>query len=215
MVKTSSKVRWDRIRKARTRIEQGFYDDPAVLDKILAPRKLDRILKDLNKCPVGDGHQYRDLVAEVVSKCLSDVVDVPLSRREFKAAGGRSDIELPLRIEALTDLPVWSRWADKYDMRSIVLESKNEKHQSSVQDVSQLKGYLDLLGVGRFGLLVVRNGFSRNTIQNLSRVAKENRTLILPLDHEQLGELANASKDGSKATMEYLRRRETLLFQTA
>jgi hypothetical protein len=215
VAKTSGKVRWARVDKARTRIERGFYDDPAVFDKILPPRRLDRILTDLNKCPVGDGDQYRDLVAETVSGCLSDVVDVPLSRREFKAAGGRGDIELPLKIEALNDLPLWGRWANKYDMRSILLESKNEKGQASVEDVSQLAGYLNQVGVGHFGLLVARKGFSRNAIKNLSSVAKGNLNLIIPLDHDQLGELVKASKDGSRATMEYLRRRETLLLQAA
>ena len=215
MAKTSGKVRWGRVNSARARIERGFYDHPAVLDKILSTRRLDRIMADLNNYPVGDGHQYRDLVAETVSKCLADVVDVPLSRREFQAAGGRGDIDLPLRIEALNDLPVWSRWAMKYDMRSIVLESKNERDQASVEDVSQLAGYLEQVGVGHFGLLVARNGFSRNALKNLSSVARGNHNLILPLNHAQLRELGKASKDGSQATMEYLRRRETLLLQAA
>ncbi len=212
---TSGKVRWDRVAKARARIERGHFDAPAALQYILSERRLDRILADFDQCPLGDGHQYRDLVAETVSKCLSEVVDVPLSRKEFKAAGGRADIDLPLRVEALNELPLWARWATKYDMRSIVLESKNEKAQASHEDVSQLAGYLNESGVGRFGLLVARNGFSRNAIATLSSIAKGNRSLIIPLDHEQIRELAKASRKGSMATMEYLRRRETLLLQSA
>ena len=215
MPSKSGKVHWDRVEKARDRIKRGLYDDPKVLDNILSPRRLNRIIADLNKCPIGDGHKYRDLIGETVSKCLSDVVDVPLSRREVAAAGGRGDIELPLRIEALIDLPVWARWADEYDMRSIVLESKNEKSQASVEDVCQLSGYLDTLGVGRFGLLVARKGFSRNATERLSSVARDSRNLIIPLDHEQIGQLAKASRKGSMATMEYLRRQETLLLQAA
>ena len=213
MANRSSKIRWAKVEKARARIERGLYDIPPVLDKILGSRGLDRVLNDFNKCLVGDGHRYRDLVAETISNCLSDVVDIPLSRIEFKSAGGRGDIDLPLRIEALNDKPLWTCWASKYDIRRIVLESKNEKAQAGVEDVSQLAGYLNQPGVGRFGLLVARNGFSRNAIENLSSMAKTNLNLIIPLDHDQLGELAKASRKGSMATMEYLRRRETLLLQ--
>lgn len=42
---------------------------------------------------------------------------------------------------------------------------------------------------------------------------KGNLNLIIPLDHGQLIEFAEASKRGPMATMEYLRRRETLLLQ--
>jgi hypothetical protein len=183
------------------------------LDKILAARRLDRILLDLDSCPVGQGHEYRNLVAESLSKSLAEVIDVPLSRCEFPAAGGRGDIELPLRTEVLPDYPLWQRWSAKYDARHVIVETKNEKGQAGVEDVSQLAGYLNQVGVGRLGLLVARNGFSRNAIQNMSVVAKGGQSLIIPLDHEHLGELAKASRNGPKASMEYLRRRETLLLQ--
>lgn len=213
MAKSSGQHRWDRVAKARARIANGLYDDASVLDTILSPRRLDRIQFDLDHCQIGQGHQYRDLVAESLSKALADVVDVPMSRCEFQSAGGRGDIELPLRTEVLPDFPLWARWSTRYDVRNVIVETKNEKKQAGVEDVSQLAGYLNQLGVGRFGFLVARNGFSRNAMQNMSAVARRGDNLIIPLAHEHLSELGKASRKGPQATMEYLRRRETLLLQ--
>lgn len=213
MANASGKLRWDRVAKARARIASGLYDNPLVLEKILAPRRLDRIQFDLNHCQIGQGNQYRDLVAESLSTSLAHVVDAPMSRCEFPAAGGRGDIELPLRTEVLPDFPLWARWSAKYDVRNIIVETKNEKSQAGVEDVSQVAGYLNELGVGRLGFLVARMGFSRNAIQNMSSVARNGQNLIIPLDHKHLGELGKASRKGPQATMEYLRRRETLLLQ--
>ncbi len=210
----SGKIRWDRVKKARNRIAAGHYDNDAFFGRILSPRRLDRILFELDECPVGQGHQYRDLVAESLSKILESVVDTPLSRREVPAAGGRADIELPLRTERLDAFPLWDRWAERYQIRSILVETKNEQAQASVQDVSQLAGYFGSTSLGRFGVLVARNGFARNAVTNMAAMARIGASLIIPLNHGQLCELGRASRDGPGASMEYLRRRETLLLQT-
>lgn len=186
-----------------------------MLNKILSERTLNQILLDIDGCPVGNGHKYRDLVAETLSKCLGDVVDVPLSLCEFPVSGGRGDIQLPLKIEVLQGRPLWQHWAHRYGIRSIIVESKNEKTQASVEDVSQLAGYLDQSGLGRFGILVARMGFSKNAVANLSAMARRGERLIIPIAHDQFRELGKASKKGMTATMEYLRRQETLLLQAA
>jgi len=128
VAKAAGQIRRDRVAKARDRIEAGKYDAPSALERILSQRRLDRIIADFNKCLLGQGHEYRDLVAEHLSCSLKYMVDVPLSRAEFGVAGGRIDIELPLRTERLGEYPLWARWADRYKIRSIIVESKNEKH---------------------------------------------------------------------------------------
>jgi hypothetical protein len=173
---------------------------------ILADRRVDRIQPDLDKCPIGEGHKYRDLVAESLTKSLGGVVDAPLSRKELGVSGGRADIELPIRIEALSNFPLWDHWARRYEIRSIVIESKN-------QDIGQLERYLNHAGLGSFGIFVARKGFGRNALTNLAKIAKDGDRLILPLDHEGLHQLAKASRAGNG--MEYLRRQETLLLQQA
>lgn len=213
MRRKSGKIRWDRVKKARARIEAGCYDNDTVLEQIFSPRRLDRILSDLQKCPVGQGHPYRDLIAESLSNILGDVVDTPLSRPEVPAAGGRADIELPLRTEMLPVFPLWESWARRYDVRSILVEAKNEQSQAGVEDVSQLAGYFGSTNLSQFGILVARKGFSKNAYENLATMARAGKSLIIPLSHDDLGQLARASKDGLDESMRYLRRRETLLLQ--
>lgn len=213
VAKSSGNIRRDRIRKARARIAAGHYDNDTVLDIMMSARRLDRILCALDVCPVGQGHLYRDLVAESLSKILGGIVDPSLSRTEIPASGGRVDIELPLRTESLNAFPLWNRWADRYQIRSILVETKNEKAQASVEDVSQLAGYLDATNLSQFGILVARNGFSKNAIQNIACMARHGKRLIIPLDHHQLRELGRASRAGATSSMQYLRRQETLLLQ--
>ena len=87
------------------------------------------------------------------------------------------------------------------------------RQPASVKDTGQLDNYLNNGDFGGFGILIAREGFSRNAMDNMSTIAKKGKGLIIPLDHGQVRELARASQHGSKATMEYLRRRETLLVQ--
>ena len=207
----SGTIRWDLVRKARARLAGGQYEPPSVLDAILSTRLLDAVLLDLDACPVGDGHRYRDLVAEVLSGALGEIVDEPLARKEIPAAGGRGDIELPLRLEKLDEFPLWNRWERRYDIRSVIVETKNEKRRGRVEDVSQLAGYFNATKLGRFGILVARKGFSSRAMQNMTDIARDGSSLILPLDHEDLHQLVKATQDGHG--MEYLRRRSTLLLQ--
>ena len=67
-------TRWDRVARARTLIEAGFYDDPQVREEHIA-RASEAILQDLDSCPVGEGDMYRDLAAETLALSLGDVVD--------------------------------------------------------------------------------------------------------------------------------------------
>jgi len=62
---------------------------------------------------------------------------------------------------------------------------------------------------------VARRGFTRNALQNLATMARDGEMLIIPLDHKGLTELGKASRRSPVASMEYLRRRETLLLQAA
>jgi hypothetical protein len=134
---------------------------------------------------------------------------------EFPAEGGRGDIDLPLRTEILSRYPLWDHWARRYEIRSVIVETKNEKKQASFEDVSQLRGYFDFTKLGRLGILIARMGFTSNARKALVGIAKDGRSLIIPLDHGGLKEFIRASKDGPEASMQYLRRQETLLLQAA
>lgn len=213
MKRPKTKLRNDRVTRCRARIAAGYYDSPAVLARILGPRVLNAVLSDLDKCPVGDGNTYRDLAAEFLSRCLGDVVDEPMVSTEFNAAGGRGDIDLPLRLEALADHPLWLTWAQRYDVNCIVVEAKNEAAKTDTAAVQQIASYLELAGRGRLGMIVSRRGFTANAMEQMSEIAKRGKSLILPIQHDDLPQLARASRSGIGPVTAYLRRRQTLLVQ--
>lgn len=210
-VTTRENIRWDRVAKARARIASGKYDSPTVIRTILGRRGLDRLLNALDKCLVGNGHEYRDVVANILTDSLDGVVDAALSRKEFSAGGGRADIDLPMRLEALHAFPLWDHWTRRYEIRSIIVETKNEVKQATAEDIGQLERYLNRANLGRFGIFVARSGFAQSATTELSAIARKGERLILPLSHSDLHGFAQAANDDN--AMEYLRRRETLLLQ--
>lgn len=215
MQSSRKQVRQQKIDQAKRRIADGFYDSARVLDQIFRARRLDVILRDLDAIPIGDGNAYRDGVAELLSKCLHEVVDVPMVNTEFACHGSRGDIELPLKIEVLPDYPLWQIWANRYDAMSIIVEAKNEKGKTDSGAVRQIHSYLNLARRGRLGFLVSRAGFTANAMDQLTHVAAGGANLILPFTHQDLSQLLKARRDGSIAVMGYVRRKHTLLLQRA
>lgn len=213
-----TRTKWNtKVARVRPSLKAGFCDD-AILRDILGYRDgrcVNAILADIEGCRIGEGNEYQNLVAELLTECFVEVVDAPLVTSDFHAEGGRGDIELPLRTERLGNYHLWSRWQELYDIISIIVETKNQRRKATVRDVAQTKGYLDVANRGRFGMLISRSGFSANAIVRLGAIAFNTRHLILPLAHSDLRYLAHASLEGSDATMELLRRKATWLIQAA
>ncbi|UCE59063.1 MAG: hypothetical protein JSU63_16660 [Phycisphaerales bacterium] len=214
MASSGSPMRWDRVARARKLIESGDYDVPWIVQEFL-PRCQDDIIADVLACPVGEGHRYRDVAAEAVSRSLGSVVDHALMRKEFSSHGGRGDVELPLRTESISDYPLWSLWCRRFGIKSIIIETKNTRTQATVRDVQQTLAYLVTSRLGHFGLVVSRSGFSRGAKKHLCEIASSDEYLLLPLDHHDLIQFIRASVGGPTRTMEFLRRKETLLLQAA
>jgi hypothetical protein len=141
-------------------------------------------------------------------------VDQALAREEFACSGARGDAELPIRIERLTDYPLWARWCDEYGIKSLVLEVKNMASPARVRDIQQTLAYLVVAKLGRLGMVVSRAGFTRAAIKYLGAIAQSDRYLILPLAHEELRDLAYVSSRAG-ACMAYLRRKATVLQRAA
>lgn len=212
--KTQNGIRWDRIEEVRARLASGFYDDPDIQSDLIE-RSLDQLLDRLQGIPVGDGDEYRDLVANVLAASLEEVVDVPMMRKEVAIDGGRADLELPIRIENIDKHAVWHSWHRRYRLRCMLVETKNMQSQAAHEDINQLKGYLQGGNRGHFGLIVSRSGFTKNAMKTLSATAKSGSYLILPFDNRELGDLLRMSKQEHENAMEFLRRKELFLLQAA
>lgn len=229
---------WKKIQRVRELIERGEYIHSAFLKSVVETdfeRYSDRLLSDieentdqdktveiltqgllaLKKCPVGAGHKYRDIVAEVFANSLRSLVDLSLMRREFPCKGGRGDFELPLRIESLTDFPLWDKWCDKYNIRSIIVEVKNRKTQAMPRDVAQILSYIVTANLGKFGILVSRSGFRGSAMRQLQAISSTNEFLVLPFEQKDLEYLDTLHIRETSKCMEVFRRKATLLAQCA
>lgn len=211
---------WDKVRLARRRIEEGFYDEE-LPGNLLDWGFLDQFVESIAACPyVSDkypnaGNGFRDLTAMAFATSLSHVIDHPLIRTEFPSEAGRGDIDLPLRIEVLGNDRVWMEWVRRYEMTSIVVEAKNMRNKAGVEDVRQLEDYLRNGSLGRMGFLVSRNGFSKNASRKVIEQAHRKECLIIPFSAKTLSGLVAAGKAGPQATATFLRRQETLLMQAS
>ncbi|MDB5319831.1 MAG: hypothetical protein JWN40_1462 [Phycisphaerales bacterium] len=211
-----TKFRAELVARWQRRIAAGHDEAPAFLDHVFSARRfVTGLFSSLEACRVGDGDGYRDVTAEILAGCLSEVVDVPLMQMEVPCQGGRIDIEMPLRLEALGQYPLWDRWATRYRASSILVEVKNEASRTDLRAVHQIEAYLHHAGRGGLGLLVSRSGMTANASKLLSGIARAGDNLIIPISHEDFTHLAKARKKGAVAVMEFVRRKQTLLLQSA
>ena len=233
---------WEKVKRVRRWIESGDYGHPEFLksavetdferfyDRLVrdineaekldeeAARKrvmedLSQALRDLRKHAEEKGSTYRDIVADILGFSLGQLVDLRLMRREFSCKGGRGDFELPLRIENISEFPLWERWCDTYRIKSIIVEVKNKKSQATPQDVAQLLCYIVTANLGKFGLLVSHYGFRQSAVKRLRAISSTNEFLILPFDQIDLDYLMTAHACGPEKSMELFRQKATLLAQ--
>lgn len=235
---------WKKIQRVRELIERGEYIHSAFLNsaietdfanfydrllrdihngkgleeeesRIVVSRIFAQALLDLKECPKGKGNQYRDIVAEVLSLSLGEMIDLPLTRREFSCKGGRGDLELPVRIEKLQKFPLWDRWCETYKIRSIIVEVKNKKSKATPQDVAQILCYIVTANLGKFGILVSRYGFRESAMKQLRAISSTNEFLVLPFEQKDLEYLVTAHACEPEKSMEMFRQKATLLAQSA
>jgi hypothetical protein len=183
-----------------------------VIDIIIADNRPSSLRKELATCPVGNGSEYRDLTARVLIKAFDGAVDVPLVRREFPVAGGRGDIDLPFRFEAMQGPSKVAEWGRRFDMRSILVEVKNEKHPGGVEHVRQIADDVASSPLGRVGFLVCRNGLTTEAQKRLNDVNRHRNMLVLAFEH---GELATLVDLDMGQIDEYLHRKELMTLRRA
>lgn len=208
------------VAKTKAFLDAGFYDDEWIAKQIWhASRRatipFDSLIQGIRECPEGDGDQFRDVTAESLVECFGDVVDGAWVRTEFPSSGGRGDIEFPLSVENLGNYYLWQDWSRRYEIRSILVETKNTRTRASIRDVQQTLGYLVTTRLGGFAFLVSRKGFSRNAIANLRQIAQGDKYLILPFDETELCEYIQISSLDRHDSLVYLRRKQTRLLRAA
>jgi hypothetical protein len=131
-------------------------------------------------------------------------------RKEFPVSSGRGDIDLPFRLHALEAVPLLRRWQGIYNTCAILVETKNQKRKSCLEDVRQILDYLNRYALGHVGFLISRSGFSFNAGERLSQIVREINILIIPLDHEELLSLVNCT---TEQAFSFFYRKEIMLRQ--
>jgi hypothetical protein len=190
-------------------------DDPWLLHLFFSGPVLAEIIEELNRCPPSDWRRYQEAVGKAILFSLRGIVDAEYCRSEFPVPCGRVDLAIPIRTELSDCFPLWNRWQHQFDIRSIIVETKSLQKSAATEDFHQALSYLSLAKLGRFGILVSRSGFTKDAISGFCTIARTSRSLVLPFAHEELIELAAASDDGPRRSMEYLRRKETRLLHTS
>ena len=206
--------RSDLIERVNARLQEGFYEQSAVIDRTVELLAAD-LQRNLDSCPVGEGNAYRDRVRDVCEFVWSDVFDKANTQVEISNCGARIDIEFPIRLESLLSFPLLVQWVQRYGATSIFAEVKNEKRKAVISDAKQIVGDLAVARRGKVGFLVTRRGFTLATMRYLGALARCHEYLVLPLSHQDLGELIRRRLLGATATMEFLRIRQGELLQAA
>jgi hypothetical protein len=205
-----------KIKQARDSIRMGMYEAPEiiakVIDLVVADLRPSVLRRELASCPVGNGSEYRDLTARVWIKALDGAVDVPFVRREFPVAGGRGDIDLPFRFAAMQGQSKVAEWGRRFEMRSILVEVKNEQHPGGVEHVRQIADDVASSPLGRIGFLVCRNGLTTDAQKRLNDVNRNRNMLVLAFNHGELASLVDLDKGQID---EYLHRKELVTLRRA
>ncbi|MEN6424005.1 MAG: hypothetical protein ABFE13_01480 [Phycisphaerales bacterium] len=214
----------NKVRRIRDLLAKGVdlaaflaEDTSELLLKGSTPRatKLQRML---DECPEGRGAKYEEATLATLKVCLAGIVDTVRARQHVPIKSGFCDIELPFRQERLCIHPYWSPWHSKYDIRSILTEVKNERKPVGPYAIRQIRMYLEDANRGRFGMIISRNGFTKNAMVAACDCATSRRDgdiLILPLCHDDLKELVRRSDQGLCSVTDFLCEKERDLLQIA
>jgi len=167
----------------------------------------------LDLCPVGEGILYEHFVLDALGIAFAGIVDSKNVVMHSPSQGGYNDIEFPFCPEMLHQYPFWEPWFYRYEIKSIIAEAKNMEDKASLEDVRQMKDYLDGSKKGRYGTLVSRNGFTRSAMKRLRAYADDSDTLILPITHQDLKTLLRLSVSSPLDAIRFLYRQETLLLR--
>ena len=215
MEDASDKKRAARQPAVQRLLARGIYDDPLILDdiveRILADVGPRSIHADLDRCPVGEGHRYRDLAARVFLRAFSGDIDVQMMRSEFGIAGGRGDLELPFHIRAFDKRPLLRDWRHRFNLSSVLVEVKNEQNPAPPDHVRQIESDVRVSPLGNVGFLVCRNGLTLAAQKRLTEVNKKQDVLLLAFNHRELHELPVLSPGHLER---YLHRKELRQLQT-
>lgn len=183
-------------------------------------QKLDGLLTDkipsdmlaafLSLCPPQNGPVFQKLVSKVLTKIFRPIIDESLIQQECHITGSRIDIVLPFCVESLSENSFWDPWYHRYSIKSIIVEVKNEHSQAKPEDIRQIYDYIHRAKQGNFGIIVARNGFTKDSRKILKEYSAEN-ILILPLDQNDLKLLLELSQKTPFSVFQYLSRIERLL----
>lgn len=73
-----------------------------------------------------------------------------------------------------------------YNIRSIIFETKNLKSQAMPRDVAQILSCVVTANLGKFAILVSRNGFRKSAMEQLRAISATNEFLILPFEQKDV-----------------------------
>jgi hypothetical protein len=176
-----------------------------------AMKPSEELTKLLDLCPVGESLVYEHLAMDVIGSTFANVVDTENVFVQSSVGGGRSDIEFAFRNHELYQHRIWEDFVHRYCIYSFFIEAKNMRDKADIDDIRQIKDYIECAKRGRLGFLVSRSGFTRKANQQLRKYLEDQNVLILPIAHEELKQLLNIGPLGEDKVVEFLWRKEHIV----
>ncbi|MBL6458828.1 restriction endonuclease [Belnapia sp. T6] len=147
----------------------------------------DDLIQQLGDCPVGTPGwlQYQKLVGRILSYLFCPPLNAPLYEHSDFSSINRRDFIFPNYASE----GFWCFLQRRYSADYIVVDAKNAKGKIQKSHILQVANYLKEHGVGRFGMVLCRQGPDRGAIATLREQWVLHGKLIIVLTHRDIEDM--------------------------
>jgi hypothetical protein len=158
----------------------------------------DDLVQQLSECPAGTPGwlQYQKLVGRILAHLFCPPLDRPLYEHSDFSSTNRRDFIFP---NYASD-GFWQFLRSRYSADYVVVDAKNAKGKIQKPHILQIANYLKEHGVGRFGMILCREGSDRGAIATLREQWVLHGKLIIVLTHRDIEDMLLAKAASGDAS---------------
>jgi hypothetical protein len=147
----------------------------------------DDLIKQLSECPAGTPGwlQYQKLIGRILAHLFCPPLDSPLYEHSDALSVNRRDFIFPNYASE----GFWQFLRSRYSADYIVVDAKNAKGKIQKPHILQIANYIKEHGVGRFGMILCRQGSDRGAIATLREQWVLHGKLIIVLTHRDIEDM--------------------------
>lgn len=147
----------------------------------------DDLIEQLRECPAGmpGWLQYQKLVGRILAHLFCPPLDRPLSEHSDYFSTNRRDFIFPNYASE----GFWQFLRSRYSADYAVVDAKNAKGKIRKPHILQIANYLKEHGVGRFGMILCRQGPDQGAIATVREQWVLHGKLIVVLTHRDVEDM--------------------------